>query len=52
MVAFTNPGGIRDDIRFGSSGMEADCELTYGEAFGVQPFGNKLVTMTLTGALN
>ena len=50
VVAFTNPGGIRDDIRFGSSGTEADGELTYGEAFGVQPFGNSLVTMTLTGA--
>ena len=24
--------------------------MTYGEAFGVQPFGNSLVTMTLTGA--
>ena len=50
VAAFTNPGGIRDDIRFGSSGTEADGELTYGEAFGVQPFGNSLVTMTLTGA--
>ena len=51
MAAFTNPGGIRDDL-VGSSGMEADGELTYGEAFGVQPFGNNLVTMPLTGALN
>ena len=50
VAAFTNPGGIRDDIRFGSSGTEADGELTYGEAFRVQPFGNSLVTMTLTGA--
>jgi 5'-nucleotidase len=24
--------------------------VTYGEAFAVQPFGNSLVTMTLTGA--
>ena len=24
--------------------------MTYGEAFTVQPFGNSLVTMTLTGA--
>ena len=35
---------------FARSGTEADGELTYGEAFGVQPFGNSLVTMTLTGA--
>ena len=50
VVALTNSGGIRDDIRLASSGMEADGELTYGEAFAVQPFGNSLVTMTLTGA--
>ncbi len=50
VVALTNSGGIRDDIRLASSGAEADGELTYGEAFAVQPFGNSLVTMTLTGA--
>lgn len=50
VVAFMNPGGIRNDIVFASSGPEADGEFTFGEAFGVQPFGNSLVTMTLTGA--
>ena len=50
VVAFMNPGGIRDEITFASSGPEADGELTYGEAFSVHPFGNSLVTMTLTGA--
>ena len=50
VVALTNSGGIRDNILFARSGTEADGELTYGEAFGVQPFGNSLVTMTLTGA--
>jgi 5'-nucleotidase len=49
-IAFMNPGGIRNDILFVSSGPEADGEFTFGEAFGVQPFGNSLVTMTLTGA--
>ena len=49
-VAFMNPGGIRDEIMFASSGPEADGELTYGEAFSVHPFGNSMVTMTLTGA--
>ena len=49
VVAFMNPGGIRNDILFASSGPEADGEFTFGEAFGVQPFGNSLVTMTLTG---
>lgn len=50
VVAFMNPGGIRDNITFVKSGTEADGELTYGEAFSVHPFGNSLVTMTLTGA--
>ena len=50
VVAFMNPGGIRDNITFASSGPEADGELTYGEAFSVHSFGNSLVTMTLTGA--
>ncbi len=50
VVAFMNPGGIRADILFAPSGPEGPGEFTYGEAFGVQPFGNSLVTMTLTGA--
>jgi 5'-nucleotidase len=50
VIAFMNPGGIRDDLLFTeTSGGEADGEVTYGEAFSVQPFGNSLVTMTLTG---
>ena len=50
VVAFMNPGGIRDDLFFAEiSGGEAPGEITYGEAFSVQPFGNSLVTMTLTG---
>jgi 5'-nucleotidase len=50
VVAFMNPGGIRDDLDFLSGGPELDGEVTFGEAFSVQPFGNSLVTMTLTGA--
>ena len=49
VVAFMNPGGIRDDLDFVSGGPESDGEVTFGEAFSVQPFGNSLVTMTLTG---
>ena len=49
VVAFMNQGGIRNDILFASSGPESDAELTYAEAFSVHPFGNSLVTMTLTG---
>lgn len=49
VVAFMNPGGIRADLIYAASGTEADGEVTYGEAFTTQPFGNSLVTMTLTG---
>jgi 5'-nucleotidase len=51
VAAFMNPGGIRADLTFlSSSAGEGDGNVTYGEAFTVQPFGNSLVTMTLTGA--
>jgi 5'-nucleotidase len=39
--AFINPGGIRDDIQAGT--------VTWGKLFSVQPFGNVLVKMNLTG---
>jgi 5'-nucleotidase len=50
-LAFMNPGGIRADLLRNaiSSGGEAIGEVTYGEAFAVQPFGNSLVTKTMTG---
>jgi 5'-nucleotidase len=41
-----NPGGIRSDLPFNAPSGD----VTYGDAFTVQPFGNSLVTMTLTGA--
>jgi 5'-nucleotidase len=50
VAAFMNPGGIRADLLFAASGAEGDGNVTYEEAFTVQPFGNSLVTMTLTGA--
>lgn len=51
VVAFMNPGGIRADLAFPSSPAgEGDGNVTYGEMFTVQPFGNSMVTMTLTGA--
>ena len=50
-IAFMNPGGIRSDIIANfQAGTEAPGEVTYGEAFTVQPFGNSLVTKTMTGA--
>jgi 5'-nucleotidase len=52
VIAFMNPGGIRADLLTSaiSSGGEAPGQITYGEAFTVQPFGNSLVTKTMTGA--
>ena len=50
VVAFMNGGGIRADLLFAHGGQHPDGEVTYGEAFAVQPFANLLVTMTLTGA--
>ena len=49
-VALMNPGGIRADLTFSNSpGGEAPGEITYGEAFTVQPFNNLVVTQTFTG---
>jgi 5'-nucleotidase len=39
-----NPGGVR-----GTTGFPAG-PVTYTQAFTIQPFGNTLVTMTVTGA--
>jgi 5'-nucleotidase len=51
VVAFMNPGGIRADLSYISSpANEGDGNVTYGEMFTVQPFGNSMVTMTLSGA--
>jgi 5'-nucleotidase len=40
-IAFMNPGGVRADFDAGT--------VTYAEAFTVQPFGNLLVTLPMTG---
>jgi 5'-nucleotidase len=45
-IAFTNPGGIRTGLYASGAGGT----VTYGDAYATQPFGNSLVTMTLTGA--
>ena len=45
-----NTGGIRQDLVFNQiSGGEQPGEVTYGELFTVQPFGNPLETVTMTG---
>jgi 5'-nucleotidase len=45
MIAFTNPGGIRNDIAKKPEGA-----VSYADVFASQPFRNQLVTLTLTGA--
>jgi 5'-nucleotidase len=50
VIAFMNTGGIRANLTFASSTAgEGNGNVTYGEAFTVQPFGNSLVVKTLTG---
>lgn len=44
VIAFMNPGGIRADIPM-NNGV-----VTFNDIFAVQPFGNDLVVMTLTGS--
>jgi 5'-nucleotidase len=49
-IAIMNPGGIRADLVYESSGPDdPDGNVTYREAANVQPFANTLTTMTLTG---
>jgi 5'-nucleotidase len=42
-----NPGGIRADLPANNPSPD---DVTYGEAFAVQPFNNLVVTQTFTGA--
>ncbi|GAA1939970.1 ExeM/NucH family extracellular endonuclease [Agromyces allii] len=50
-IAFMNPGGMRTDLKFKSTGAaDPDGNVTYREAANVQPFANTLFTQTLTGA--
>jgi 5'-nucleotidase len=44
--AFMNPGGIRADLIVPAGGSN----ITWNDLFTIQPFGNTLVKMSLTGA--
>jgi 5'-nucleotidase len=50
VIAFMNGGGVRSPgFTFAQSTVgEGDGNVTYGEAFTTQPFGNSLVTLTLS----
>ncbi|MDH4393333.1 MAG: 5'-nucleotidase, partial [Aquabacterium sp.] len=45
-LALMNPGGLRADLACNAT---PPCTVTFGDAFGMQPFGNSLVVMTLSG---
>ena len=45
-IAFMNPGGIRASLEY----TTYPHDITYGDFLTVQPFDNKLATMTLTGS--
>jgi len=45
-AAFMNPGGVRANFECASP----PCTVTFGQAFTMQPFGNSLVVVSLTGA--
>ena len=52
-IALMNPGGVRADLTFAPNAnipTDQPGQVTFGEAFTVQPFGNLLVSMDLTGA--
>jgi 5'-nucleotidase len=50
-LAFMNPGGIRANLVYSQiSGGELPGQVTFGEAFTVQPFNNLVTTQDMTGA--
>jgi 5'-nucleotidase len=50
-IAFMNPGGLRTDLTYDASvGGEQPGQITYRELYNVQPFGNTVDAVTLTGA--
>jgi 5'-nucleotidase len=47
VIAFMNPGGVRAALPPNPNPAKT---ITFGDSFTVQPFGNSLVVMTLSGA--
>jgi 5'-nucleotidase len=51
VVAFMNPGGLRTDLTYSANvGGEQPGQITYRELYNVQPFGNTVNAVTMTGA--
>ena len=53
VVAFMNPGGIRNSFKYtpGTGETRHPGEVTYGMAFAVQPFANVMQVKTMTGQM-
>jgi 2',3'-cyclic-nucleotide 2'-phosphodiesterase (5'-nucleotidase family) len=48
-AAYTNAGGLRADlVCTPPTANEAACEITWGEAFAILPFGNRTIIETVT----
>lgn len=47
VIAFTNPGGLRQNLTYDAA---TNGQTTFGQLYAVMPFGNSMVTMSLTGA--
>ncbi|HNM96477.1 MAG TPA: bifunctional metallophosphatase/5'-nucleotidase [Marmoricola sp.] len=48
-IAFMNVGGVRSSFKFAPKYTEGAGQITYKEVYDVMPFGNRLVTISMTG---
>ncbi|MCE1179454.1 MAG: bifunctional metallophosphatase/5'-nucleotidase [Micrococcales bacterium] len=49
-IAFMNVGGVRASLRVAPKYTEAPNDVVYKEAYDAMPFGNRLVSIDMTGA--
>jgi 5'-nucleotidase len=51
VIAFVNGGGVRSWLHYTAlAGTKQPGDVTYGDAYSIEPFGDLLYTETLTGA--
>jgi 5'-nucleotidase len=51
-MAFINPGAIRADLNYKDAyGDKGPGQVSYSDTYNVLPFGNTIVTLTMTGGL-
>ena len=49
-IGIMNPGGLRAELLYAPSGSEAPGEVTFAEAYSINPFANTLQSIDITGA--